>query len=37
MTNAVEMILVCIISVLLGGVVVPLVMNWLCDRMGWFK
>ena len=32
MTNAVEMILVCIISVLLGGVVVPLVLNWSCDK-----
>ena len=29
--------LVCVIAILLGGVGVPLVMNWLCDRMGWFK
>ncbi len=29
--------LVVIVSIVLGGVVVPLVMNWLCDRMGWFK
>lgn len=30
-------IVVCVISVCLGGVVTPIVLNWLCDKKGWFK
>lgn len=29
-----EYILICIISVLLGGVVVPLALNWIFSRKG---
>ena len=32
-----ETIIVCLIAVLLGGVVVPLVLNYISDKMGWFK
>ena len=33
----IEKIVICVISVFLGGVVTPIVLNKLCDKMGWFK
>lgn len=32
-----ERIIVFVISIILGGVVTPILLNILCDKMGWFK
>lgn len=37
MTDALMMFITIILSVVLVGVIVPLVLNWLCDKWGWFK
>ena len=37
MTDALMMFITIILSVVLAGVIVPLVLNWLCDKWGWFK
>jgi hypothetical protein len=29
--------LVFVVAVLLGGVVTPIVVSWIAERMGWFK
>ena len=30
-------IAVCVAAVVLSGIVVPIFINWLCDKKGWFK
>lgn len=32
-----EKIIVCAISIILGGIVTPILLNILFDKMGWFK
>ena len=32
-----DKIIASITGFILGGVVISLFMNWLCDKMGWFK
>ncbi len=32
-----DKIIVCVIAVILGGVVTPIILNLICDKMGWFK
>lgn len=33
----IEKFLICIAAVILGGVVTPIIVNLICDKMGWFK
>ena len=33
----VEIIVAWVISICLGGVVTPIILNKICDKMGWFK
>lgn len=33
----IEKIMICVIAVILGGVVTPIVLNLICDKKGWFK
>ena len=33
----IEKILICAISVFLGGIVTPILLNILFDKVGWFK
>ena len=33
----IERIIACVIAIILGGVVTPILLNKLCDKMGWFK
>ena len=33
----IDKIIVCAIAIILGGVVTPILLNILCDKMGWFK
>jgi hypothetical protein len=37
MTDALMLFIAIVLSVVFGGVIVPLVLNWLCDKWGWFK
>lgn len=37
MTNLFYEIISVFIAVLIGGVIVPIVLNWLRDKWGWFK
>jgi hypothetical protein len=32
-----DKIIVCVIAIVLGGIVVPLILNHFCDKWGWFK
>ena len=32
-----ETIIACVIAVILGGVVTPLVLNYMSNKRGWFK
>ena len=32
-----DKIIACVIAIILGGVVTPILLNILCDKMGWFK
>lgn len=32
-----DKIIVCVIAIILGGVVTPILLNILFDKMGWFK
>ena len=37
MTEIIEHIVVGVIAVFLGGVVVPLLLNWASNKWGWFE
>ena len=30
-------IITCVIAIILGGIVTPIIMSLICDKMGWFK
>ena len=33
----IKTILICLVAIVLGGVVTPIILNIICDKMGWFK
>ena len=37
MNETLQNILAMVIAVILGGGVTPIVLNWLFNKMGWFK
>ena len=37
MNETLQTILAMVIAIILGGVVTPIILNWLFNKMGWFK